>query len=105
MTKRGTNISLKGYKDIFTTEENRHETGEHIVNVPVKQIHEFKDHPFKVQDDEDMRKTADSIREYGVLVPVIVRPDGNGETESISGKIRGCWYYGIWREQNKLRPR
>lgn len=88
MTKRGTNISLKGYKDIFTTEENRQETGEHIVNIPVKQIHEFKDHPFKVQDDEDMRKTADSIREYGVLVPVIVRPDGNGEYEMISGHRR-----------------
>lgn len=43
MTKRGTNISLKGYKDIFTTEENRQETGEHIVNISVKQIHEFKD--------------------------------------------------------------
>ena len=88
MTKRGTNISLKGYKDIFTTEENRQETGEHIVNIPVKQIHEFKNHPFKVQDDEDMRKTADSIREYGVLVPVIVRPDGNGEYEMISGHRR-----------------
>ena len=88
MTKRGTNISLKGYKDIFTTEENRQETGEHIVNIPVKQIHEFKDHPFKVQDDEDMRKTADSIREYGVLVPVIVRPDGDGEYEMISGHRR-----------------
>lgn len=78
----------KGYKDIFTTEENRQETGEHIVTIPVKQIHEFKDHPFKVQDDEDMRKTADSIREYGVLVPVIVRPDGNGEYEMISGHRR-----------------
>ena len=67
MTKRGTNISLKGYKDIFTTEENRQETGEHIVNIPVKQIHEFKDHPFKVQDDEDMRKTADRYtRIWGV---------------------------------------
>lgn len=63
-------------------------TLEHIVNIPVKQIHEFKDHPFKVQDDEDMRKTADSIREYGVLVPVIVRPDGNGEYEMISGHRR-----------------
>ena len=56
--------------------------------VPVKQIHEFKNHPFKVLDDEDMKKTIDSIREYGVLVPVIIRPDGNGEYEMISGHRR-----------------
>lgn len=56
--------------------------------IPVNQIHEFKNHPFKVLDDEDMRKTVDSIREYGVLVPVIIRPDGNGEYEMISGHRR-----------------
>ena len=71
MTRRGTNISLKSYDDIFTTEEIRQETGEHIVNIPVNQIHEFRNHPFKVLDDEDMRKMVDSIREYGVLVPVM----------------------------------
>lgn len=48
MTRRGTNISLKSYDDIFTTEENRQETGEHVVSIPVNQIHEFKNHPFKV---------------------------------------------------------
>jgi len=88
MTRKGSNISLKSYDDIFTTEEKRQETGEHIVMVPVKQIHEFKNHPFKVLDDEDMKKTIDSIREYGVLVPVIIRPDGNGEYEMISGHRR-----------------
>ncbi|MBP3802420.1 MAG: ParB/RepB/Spo0J family partition protein [Oribacterium sp.] len=88
MTRRGTNISLKSYDDIFTTEENRQETGEHVMNIPVDQIHEFRDHPFKVLDDEDMRKTVDSIREYGVLVPVIIRPDGAGEYEMISGHRR-----------------
>ncbi len=88
MTRRGTNISLKGYEDIFTTEENRQDTGEHVVMIPIDRIHEFKDHPFKVLDDEDMRKTVDSIREYGVLVPVIIRPDGNGKYEMISGHRR-----------------
>ena len=88
MTRRGTNISLKSYEDIFTTEEKRLETGEQVVMIPVNQIHEFKNHPFKVLDDEDMRKTVDSIREYGVLVPVIIRPDGNGEYEMISGHRR-----------------
>ena len=48
MTRRGTNISLKSYDDIFITEENRQETGEHVVSIPVNQIHEFKNHPFKV---------------------------------------------------------
>lgn len=56
MTRKGSNISLKSYEDIFTTEEKRQETGEQIVMVPVKQIHEFKNHPFKVLDDEDMKK-------------------------------------------------
>lgn len=88
MTRRGTNISLKSYEDIFTTEEKRQETGEQVVMIPVNQIHEFKNHPFKVLDDEDMRKTVDSIREYGVLVPVRIRPDGNGEYEMISGHRR-----------------
>ena len=88
MTRRGTNISLKSYEDIFTTEEKRQETGEQVVMIPVNQIHEFKNHPFKVLDDEDMRRTVDSIREYGVLVPVIIRPDGNGEYEMISGHRR-----------------
>ncbi|WP_027422496.1 ParB/RepB/Spo0J family partition protein [Lachnobacterium bovis] len=88
MTRKGSNISLKSYEDIFTTEEKRQETGEQIVMVPVKQIHEFKNHLFKVLDDEDMKKTIDSIREYGVLVPVIIRPDGNGEYEMISGHRR-----------------
>lgn len=88
MTRRGTNISLKSYEDIFTTEEKRQETGEQVVMIPVNQIHEFKNHPFKVLDDEDMRKTVDSIREYGVLVPVIIRLDGNGEYEMISGHRR-----------------
>ncbi len=88
MKRTNSNISLKAYEDIFTTQEERQETGEHVIMIPVDQIHEFKDHPFKVVDDEDMRKTVDSIREYGVLVPAIVRPDGENQYEMISGHRR-----------------
>lgn len=88
MKRTGANISLKSYDEIFSTEEMRHDTGEHVIMVRLDKIHPFKNHPFKVVDDEDMRKTADSIREYGVLVPAIVRPMGNGEYEMISGHRR-----------------
>ena len=88
MKRTGANISLKSYDEIFSTEEMRQDTGEHIIMVRLDKIHPFKNHPFKVVDDEDMRKTADSIREYGVLVPAIVRPMGNGEYEMISGHRR-----------------
>ena len=88
MRNKGANISLKSYDEIFSTEETRQDTGEHVIMVKLDKIHSFKNHPFKVVDDEDMRKTADSIREYGVLVPAIVRPLGNGEYEMISGHRR-----------------
>ena len=88
MTRKGTKISLKSYEDIFTTEKDRQETGEHVVMLPVDQVHDFKNHPFKVVEDDDMRKTAASIREYGVMSPVIVRPDGMGTYEMISGHRR-----------------
>jgi ParB family chromosome partitioning protein len=88
MRNKGVNISLKSYDEIFSTEETRQDTGEHVIMVKLDKIHSFKNHPFKVVDDDDMRKTADSIREYGVLVPAIVRPLGNGEYEMISGHRR-----------------
>jgi len=88
MPKKGANISLNSYDDIFKTEEDRQDTGEHVVMVPLDKIHPFKDHPFKVQDDEEMQKTAESIKQYGVLVPAIVRPMENGEYEMISGHRR-----------------
>ena len=88
MRNKGANISLKSYDEIFSTEETRQDTGEHVIMVKLDKIHSFKNHPFKVVDDEDMRKTADSIREYGVLVPAIVRPLGNGVYEMISGHRR-----------------
>ncbi|MEE8886111.1 MAG: ParB/RepB/Spo0J family partition protein [Eubacteriales bacterium] len=88
MPKKGANISLNSYDDIFTTEEDRRDTGEHVIMMDLEKIHPFKNHPFKVVDDEEMRKTADSIKKYGVLVPAIVRPLGNGEYEMISGHRR-----------------
>ena len=88
MPRKGANISLNSYDDIFKTDEARNDTGEHVVMMNLEKIHPFKNHPFKVADDEDMRKTADSIREYGVLVPAIVRPMENGEYEMISGHRR-----------------
>ena len=88
MPKKGANISLSSYDDIFSTQESRQETGEHIVMLPLDAIHPFKNHPFRIVDDEEMQKTAESIREYGVLVPAIVRPLENGEYEMISGHRR-----------------
>ena len=88
MPKKGANISLSSYDDIFSTQESRQETGEHVIMLPLDAIHPFKNHPFRIVDDEDMQKTAESIREYGVLVPAIVRPLENGEYEMISGHRR-----------------
>lgn len=88
MPKKGANISLSSYDDIFSTQESRQETGEHVIMLPLDAIHPFKNHPFRIVDDEEMQKTADSIREYGVLVPAIVRPLENGEYEMISGHRR-----------------
>ena len=88
MPKKGANISLSSYDDIFSIQESRQETGEHVVMLPLEAIHPFKNHPFRIVDDEEMRKTTESIREYGVLVPAIVRPLENGEYEMISGHRR-----------------
>lgn len=88
MPKKGANISLSSYDEIFSTEESRQDTGEHVVMLPLDKIHPFKNHPFRIVDDEEMQKTAESIREYGVLVPAIVRPLENGEYEMISGHRR-----------------
>ena len=88
MPKKGANISLSSYDDIFSTQESRQETGEHVIMLPLESIHPFKNHPFRIVDDEEMQKTAESIREYGVLVPSIVRPLENGEYEMISGHRR-----------------
>ena len=89
MPKKGANISLKGYDDLFSTEESRIEAQqERVQEIPLSELHPFEGHPFRVVDDEDMEKTVESIKEYGVLTPAIVRPDPDGGYEIISGHRR-----------------
>ena len=89
MPKKGVNISLKGYDDIFSTEESRAEDKlEKIQEIPLVELHPFKNHPFKVLDDEAMQKTMESISNYGVLAPAIARPSPEGGYELISGHRR-----------------
>ena len=98
MKSSAKNIVLKSVDDIFQTEENRADAQrERVQEIPLEQLKPFKNHPFKVRDDQRMLDTADSIREYGVLVPAIARPDPNGGYELISGhrRKRGCEMAGL----------
>ena len=98
MKSSAKNIVLKSVDDIFQTEENRADAQrERVQEIPLDQLKPFKNHPFKVRDDQRMLDTADSIREYGVLVPAIARPDPNGGYELISGhrRKRGCEMAGL----------
>lgn len=98
MKSSAKNIVLKSVDDIFRTEENRADAQrERVQEIPLDQLKPFKNHPFKVRDDQRMLDTADSIREYGVLVPAIARPDPNGGYELISGhrRKRGCEMAGL----------
>ena len=89
MQKKGANISLKGYDDLFSTEEGRQDAKlEKIQEIPLSELHPFRNHPFKVKDDEAMMETADSIKQYGVLVPAIARPDPEGGYELVAGHRR-----------------
>ena len=88
MAKKEFSFAMKSYEDIFKTEEERRDTGERVVNLKIDSIEPFKNHPFKVTDDEEMRKMADSIREFGVMVPAIVRRNGDSHYEMISGHRR-----------------
>jgi len=92
------NIVLKSVDDIFQTEENRADAQrERVQEIPLDQLKPFRNHPFKVRDDQRMLDTVDSIREYGVLVPAIARPDPEGGYELISGhrRKRGCEMAGL----------
>ena len=89
MKSSAKNITLTSVDDLFTTEEEREEKKrEKVRNVLLKELHPFRDHPFKVVDDDKMQETVESIREYGVLVPIIARPKENGGFEIISGHRR-----------------
>jgi len=85
----GRNLNLTSYDEIFQTEEARVEASqEKVIDIPLTELHPFKNHPFKVIDDESMLETAESITKHGVLVPVIARPREDGGYELISGHRR-----------------
>ena len=89
MKSSAKNVTLTSVDDLFTTEEEREEKRrEKVQNIPLSELHPFRDHPFKVVDDEKMEETVDSIREYGVLVPIIARPKEEGGYEIVSGHRR-----------------
>ena len=89
MQKKGANISLKGYDDIFSTEESRQEEQrEQVQQIPIGELYLFKNHPFKVLDDDSMSDTVESVKQYGVLSPLIARPRPKGGYEIISGHRR-----------------
>lgn len=96
--KDGKKIELTSYADLFTTQEGRDDAQrEKVVEIPLSELHQFANHPFKVLDDEKMQETAESIREHGVLVPAIARPRPDGGYELISGhrRHRACQLAGL----------
>ena len=98
MKNSGRNISLTSYDDLFSTEEiRRGESHEQIQRIPLSELHPFKDHPFRVVDDDRMMDTVESVKEYGVLVPAIARPLEDGGYEIIAGhrRKRACELAGM----------
>lgn len=89
MPKSSVNASLSSYDDIFSTEESRHEEQrEQVRQIPIGELFPFKNHPFKVLDDDSMSDTVESVKQYGVLSPLIARPRPKGGYEIISGHRR-----------------
>ena len=89
MPKSNVNLALKGLDEMFSTEESRQEQKrEQVQQIPIKELFPFKEHPFKVLDDEAMQRTVESVAQYGVLAPLIARPRPEGGYEIISGHRR-----------------
>ena len=89
MPKKGANISLSSYDDIFETDESRADNQlERVQKIPISELKPFQNHPFKVVDDEAMLRTTESIAQFGVLTPLIARPLEEGGYEIISGHRR-----------------
>ena len=89
MKSSARNIELKSVDDLFATEESRADAQrEKVQEIPLGELHPFRNHPFKVKDDAAMKDTVESVREYGVLVPAIARPDPSGGYELIAGHRR-----------------
>ncbi len=101
MKKERSNIQLSSYDDIFGNDASAGNSGavngDTVVDIPLDELHPFRNHPFKVRDDADMEKTVESIQEFGVLQPAIVRPDRDGGYEILSGHRRhhACQIAGI----------
>lgn len=89
MKSSAKNIQIASYDDLFKTDEERSaDTQERIQELPLDKLLPFPNHPFKIVDDEKMQDTVDSVKEYGVLVPILVRPKDDGNYEIISGHRR-----------------
>ncbi len=89
MPKSSVNVSLNSYDDIFSTEESRQEEQrEQVQQISIRELFPFKNHPFKVLDDEAMQRTVESVAQYGVLAPLLARPRPEGGYEIISGHRR-----------------
>ena len=89
MPKSNANLALKGLDEMFSTEESRQEQKqEQVQQIPIEELFPFKEHPFKVLDDETMQRTVESVAQYGVLAPLIARPRPEGGYEIISGHRR-----------------
>lgn len=95
MKSSGRKPSLTSYDDIFSTEASRQQ--EQIQRLALSKLHPFKDHPFRVLDDDRMMETVESVKEYGVLVPIIARPMADGGYEIVSGhrRKRACELAGL----------
>ena len=89
MPKSNANLALKGLDEMFSTEESRQEQKrEQVQQIPIEELFPFKEHPFKVLDDEAMQRMVESVAQYGVLAPLIARPRPEGGYEIISGHRR-----------------
>ena len=89
MAKRGGNIVLNSYDDLFETQQSKEDAGkEKVDTLVIDDLHSFKHHPFKVLDNEEMNQMVESIQQFGILNPLIVRPDENGTYEIVSGHRR-----------------
>lgn len=88
MRSSASKIQMTGFDDLFQTEPKAEVNGERVQEIPLAELHPFKNHPFQVRDDEAMQETADSIAKYGVLVPGIVRPRPEGGYEIVAGHRR-----------------
>lgn len=89
MKSSAKNITMRGFDDLFSTEDERsNNQREKVIDIPLSELHSFKNHPFKVVDNNEMQDLAESIKQYGVLVPALARPDPDGGYELIAGHRR-----------------